>query len=141
MHYEKKIEASVDELDRVVEELEKSLPQNAVIFLKGDLAAGKTTLVKALARSRGYTKAVTSPTFSIQHIYGDDLYHYDLYQCPNDRFFAIGLLESLEEPGWHLIEWGDDSLRELLSKYGFKTAVVEITGENESRNYRIETDA
>ncbi|WP_456401912.1 tRNA (adenosine(37)-N6)-threonylcarbamoyltransferase complex ATPase subunit type 1 TsaE [Hydrogenimonas sp.] len=137
----KVVEASLAELDRVAEEIRKSVPESAVLFLRGDLAAGKTTLARALARAKGYEEAVTSPTFSVQQIYGDGLYHYDLYQCPNEKFFAMGLLESFEEPGWHMVEWGDEELRKLLQGHGFFTAVVEISPNDGGRRYRIVTDA
>ncbi len=137
----KTITASLEEIEKVAEEIRKSLPEDAVIFLRGNLAAGKTTLAKALAESMGYEDAVTSPTFSIEQVYGDRLRHYDLYQCPNEKFMAMGLLESLEEPGWHMVEWGDDALRELLREHGFYTALVEISVKDGKRLYRIETDA
>ncbi len=137
----KTVTASLEEIDKVAEEIRETLPEDAVIFLRGDLAAGKTTLAKALAKSKGYKDAVTSPTFSIEQVYGERLRHYDLYQCPNEKFMAMGLLESLEEPGWHMVEWGDDALRELLREHGFYTALVEISVEDGKRLYRIETDA
>ncbi len=137
----KTVTASLEEIDKVAEEIREALPEDAVIFLRGDLAAGKTTLAKALAKSMGYKDAVTSPTFSIEQVYGERLRHYDLYQCPNEKFLAMGLLESLEEPGWHMVEWGDDALRELLREHGFYTALVEISVEEGRRLYRIETDA
>ncbi|MCF6201024.1 MAG: tRNA (adenosine(37)-N6)-threonylcarbamoyltransferase complex ATPase subunit type 1 TsaE [Hydrogenimonas sp.] len=133
--------ASLSEVEKVAESIAKSLPQSAVIFLRGDLAAGKTTLVKAIAKIKGCTEPVTSPTFSIEQVYDETLRHYDLYQCPNDKFIALGLLESLESPGWHLVEWGDEALRELLRGYGIFTAVVEIEKGDNKRIYRIETDA
>jgi len=135
------IEASLDEIGRVARKIGEMVPENAVIFLRGDLAAGKTTLVKALAEARGCRSAVTSPTFSIQQVYDNGVFHYDLYQCPNEKFLAMGLLESLEEPGWHLIEWGDEALERLLKDYGFTVAVVEIEPAENGRRYRITTDA
>ena len=135
------IDASLDELDAVAEKIVRMVPDDAVIFLRGDLASGKTTLVKALAKAKGCGERVTSPTFSIQQIYDHGLYHYDLYQCPNEKFLAMGLLESLEEPGWHLIEWGDEALEKFLKAHGFTTAVIEITPIEHGRRYRIATDA
>ena len=137
----KTIEAPLEKIDEAAEEIGALLPENAVIFLQGDLAAGKTTLAKALAKARGCQNAVTSPTFSIQQIYDGGLFHYDLYQCPNEKFMAMGLLESLEEPGWHLIEWGDEALERLLKEYGFSVVTIKITPHGEGRRYEVSDDA
>jgi len=137
----KKKIATLKQLPKLAEEIVAILPQDVVIFLRGDLASGKTTLVKALADVKGYSQIVTSPTFSIQQIYGNMFYHYDLYQCPNEKFMQIGLLDELEKSGWHLIEWGDDKLHELLKSLGFEVAIIKITLAKSARQYRIVTDA
>ncbi|WP_456485390.1 tRNA (adenosine(37)-N6)-threonylcarbamoyltransferase complex ATPase subunit type 1 TsaE [Hydrogenimonas sp.] len=134
------LHATLDEIDSVAKKISKLLRDNSVVFLRGDLAAGKTTLTKALANAKGCSNAVTSPTFSIQQIYDGGLHHYDLYQCPNEKFMAMGLLESLEEPGWHIIEWGDEALEELLRDYGFDVAVVDILPEEKGRRYEVKID-
>ena len=141
MSREVELKATLEELPVIAEAIAKRLPKHAVIFLRGDLAAGKTTLVAALADRLGVSSAVTSPTFSIQQIYGDGLYHYDLYQCPTEKFMALGLFEALQEPGWHLIEWGEERLEEIVREYGFFTASVSITPCGEGRCYRMRTDA
>lgn len=133
--------ATLEQLPELAKEIVTILPQDTVIFLRGNLAAGKTTLVKALADAKGNSQTVTSPTFSIQQIYGDSLYHYDLYQCPNEKFMQIGLLDELENSGWHLIEWGDEELYELLKSLGFEVVIMEITPKDRGRHYRIITDA
>ena len=133
--------ASLEEVPEVAAKIAQRLPEDAVIFLRGDLAAGKTTLVKALAKAKGVEGEVTSPTFSVQQIYGEGFYHYDLYQCPNEKFFAMGLLEALEEPGWHLIEWGDEALETLLKSHGFATATIDISPDARGRRYKVTTDA
>ncbi len=133
--------ASLQELPAVAEKIAAALPEDAVLFLRGDLAAGKTTLVKALAKARGIEGEVTSPTFSIQQVYGEGFFHYDLYQCPNEKFLAMGLLEALEEPGWHLVEWGDEALEEFLKSHGFTTATVVISPDARGRRYKVVTDA
>ena len=62
----KEITVSLVELDKVVKYLNETLPSNAIVFLRGDLAAGKTTLTQAIAKFKGIEGEVTSPTFSLQ---------------------------------------------------------------------------
>ena len=126
----------LDELDAVVDTLEEVLPADAIVSLRGDLAAGKTTLVQAIARRRGYLQA-TSPTFSLQHRYGDDLYHYDLYRIDFEELAALGLIEELEAPGWHLIEWMEEDLIVLLLVAGLEVWEVAIEPVAGGRRYRI----
>lgn len=134
----KEFTASLDELDRVVSFLEEEVPANAIIFLTGDLASGKTTLTSAIAKSRGIASGVTSPTFSLQQCYSDTLFHYDLYRISNETFFELGLHEEFDKEGWHLVEWADESLKEFLANAGYNTVSILITAVGESRNYAIE---
>jgi len=110
-----------------------------VVILKGDLAAGKTTLVKAVVKALGVDEAVTSPTFSLQQVYGEKIYHYDMYNHGLDHFLSLGMLEELEKEGIHFVEWGDDALIEILDSAGIPTTVIEIVkvSDNE-REYRVE---
>lgn len=139
----KEIVASLDELERIAAYLEEAIPSNAIIFLRGDLAAGKTTLTQAIARYRKIEEEVTSPTFSLQQCYlsgeGRDLYHYDLYRLEHDEFMAMGLFEEFEKPGWHLVEWGSDALKSFLEGVGYNVFMIEITPHEGQRKYRIET--
>jgi len=135
-----KIEAPLRKLNKVVNHLNKTLPKNAIIFLTGDLASGKTTLTKAIAKSKGISDEVTSPTFSLQQCYGDSFFHYDLYRIENSEFMELGLFEEFDKEGWHLIEWGDDSLKELLLNAGYNIFTVTITLFNDMRKYTIESD-
>ena len=130
--------ASLDELESVVTAIEESVAANAIIFLTGDLASGKTTLTQAIAKSQDITATVTSPTFSLQQIYGERLFHYDLYRITNEEFFALGLHEELEKDGWHIIEWADSTLKSFLANAGYNTLSILITATGESRNYSIE---
>jgi len=134
----KEITTSLDELHKVVSFLKKELPSNVILFLTGDLASGKTTLTSAIAKSRGIESGVSSPTFSLQQCYGDRLFHYDPYRIDNDEFFELGLHEEFDKEGWHIVEWGDETLKSFLSNAGYNTASVSITPVGESRNYSIE---
>ena len=133
----KEITASLVELNKVAAYLESVLPSNAIVFLRGDLAAGKTTLTQAIAREKGIVGEVTSPTFSLQHCYGEGLYHYDFYRLDHEEFMQLGLFEEFEKSGWHMVEWGSDELKAFLEGVGYNVAIVEIEANKYNRTYRI----
>ena len=135
------IEASLTQLNKITTHLIQTTPKDAIIFLTGNLASGKTTLTKAIAKSKGITDEVTSPTFSLQQCYGDDFYHYDLYRIENEEFMQLGLFEEFEKSGWHLVEWGDNALKEFLINVGYNVYTVTITPHQEGRKYTIERDS
>ncbi|BFU79036.1 tRNA (adenosine(37)-N6)-threonylcarbamoyltransferase complex ATPase subunit type 1 TsaE [Arcobacter sp. 15-2] len=111
--------------------------QDKIVLLRGDLASGKTTLVQHFVNSLNIKDKVTSPTFSIQSIYGENIYHYDVYNKTLQEFIALGLLEEFEKSGIHFVEWGDEKLENLLLEYGFDVIVVNIEKKEESREYKI----
>ncbi len=78
-------------LENELDELVRVLPKSGVVLLSGDLASGKTTLVKAIIKACGIEESVTSPTFSLMQIYGKDIYHYDIYQIGFDGMAKNGL--------------------------------------------------
>ncbi|CAI6149963.1 MAG TPA: tRNA (adenosine(37)-N6)-threonylcarbamoyltransferase complex ATPase subunit type 1 TsaE [Sulfurimonas sp.] len=130
---------SEDRLFSFVRQLLKNVKKEGVIILQGDLAAGKTTLVRAVVKAMGLADIVTSPTFSLQQCYGTSVYHYDLYNHGLDHFLSLGMLEELDKYGLHFVEWGDDSLVELLNSTGIPTTVIKIkkTSDDE-REYEVE---
>ena len=134
----REIIASLDELNMVVEYLNEILEDNAIIFLTGNLASGKTTLTKAIAKSKGIDGEVTSPTFSLQQCYDENFYHYDLYRIENEEFMALGLFEEFEKSGWHMIEWGSDELKSFLLGVGYEIYTITITPFEDRRKYIIE---
>jgi len=97
--------------ERVVEMLS---PVPKLIVLRGDLGAGKTTLVKGIAAALGAAEMedVTSPTFTLVHEYRGPkvrLFHLDLYRLETEReLLTLGLNEMAEEPdALVLVEWGE----------------------------------
>lgn len=128
----------LDELDSLSINLEKIIDsKDVVVLLQGDLASGKTTLVKAFLHHMNIQSEVTSPTFCIQNVYDNDIYHYDVYNKTLEEFISLGLLEEFEKKGIHFVEWGDSTLEELLKSYGFEVIKVEIEKQNDKRRYRI----
>ncbi len=133
------LECALDQLQSVSEQIAKSLPDGGVVILQGTLASGKTTLTQAFAKYLGLDEPVTSPTFSLQQCYGDRLFHYDIYNHGLDHFLSLGMLEELEKSGYHLIEWGDESLATILKSAQIPAINVKITKSDENRRiYRIE---
>src|ERR1700690_1719373 len=90
-----------------------SLLAPPMVLLRGDLGAGKTTLVKGIAE--GFQAAseedVTSPTFTLVHEYrgpNATLYHIDLYRVDTPRELeTLGLDDLMGDNSVLLIEWGD----------------------------------
>lgn len=101
-------------LGPVAEALATALPSHAFIALDGDLGAGKTTFVKALAAAAGIDPTeVVSPTFGLVHLHplpeghpAGRLVHADLYRLAgSDDLFELGWEELLAAPGWVAAEW------------------------------------
>ena len=133
-----KYRLKLDNLGPIVSKFGREIT-DGVVILKGDLAAGKTTLVKAVVKALGISDEVTSPTFSLQQCYGDSIYHYDMYNHGLDHFISLGMLEELDKKGLHFVEWGDDKLIEILSSCGIPTVVIEIEKvSDDEREYRID---
>ena len=85
--------------------------ENYVIFLEGDLGAGKTTFVKGFMKGMDFKEVVNSPTFSLIELIEIDLhyvFHVDLYRINRkDELYELDLHEepALDKPSVYLIEW------------------------------------
>ena len=126
-----------NEIPKLLEILD--LPNHRGIYLlSGNLASGKTTLVKAFAKALGVTIPVTSPTYLTALEYGNGIYHYDIYQKNLEELLEIGFLEELEKEGWHFIEWGDEKLAKILKQISMDFKSIEILPKQHLREYRID---
>ena len=107
-----------------------------VILLDGNLAAGKTTLTKGIAKGLGITDVIKSPTFTIMRTYKNNntkLYHLDLYRL-NEMGLDFDLEEYVyDEDGVVVIEW-PYQVEELLPNKYLK---VNIINNIESRTFEI----
>jgi tRNA threonylcarbamoyladenosine biosynthesis protein TsaE len=94
---------------RLGELLAPALSPGLVIFLEGELGAGKTTLVRALIRALGHQGPVKSPTYSLVEVYVISslyLYHFDFYRFESpEEFLDAGLDEYFNDSAVCLVEW------------------------------------
>jgi tRNA threonylcarbamoyladenosine biosynthesis protein TsaE len=104
---------SAEETTELGRQLAAEIKPGSVVLLRGDLGAGKTTMVKGIAEGFNAAEAesVTSPTFTLIHEYrGPEvtLYHIDLYRIDTQRELDTLALDDLMDPKHILlIEWGE----------------------------------
>ncbi len=134
---QKEFELELNHLDVLTKYLKEIIIEDCIVILRGDLASGKTTLVKNYVLSLGLADLVTSPTFSLQAIYSDNIFHYDVYNKTLGEFISLGMLEEFEKQGVHFVEWGDEKLEEILNDYGYRVILIEIEKKENKRLYKI----
>ena len=80
---------------------------DAVVFLRGELGAGKTTLVRGILRALGFRGAVKSPTYTLLEPYDDyRVHHFDFYRIGDSQELDfIGVDEHMDEVSIKIIEW------------------------------------
>ena len=84
-----------------------------VVFLSGELGAGKTTLARGLLRALGYSGRVKSPTYALVELYTVsrlNFYHFDFYRINDPEEIAeAGLLEHFRADAVCLVEWPENA--------------------------------
>lgn len=98
---------SEEEMEALGGCLAQVLGQDDVVYLRGELGAGKTVLVRGAARGLGFNGRVTSPTFTLMNIYpgSPPIYHFDFYRLESSDLSDLGLEEFMENGGISLVEW------------------------------------
>ena len=100
------------------ERLARNLAAPQVIFLHGELGAGKTTFSRGFLRGSGHAGSVKSPTYTLVEPYeemaGGPVYHLDLYRLGDAQELAfLGMEDYLSAGGYLLIEWPERAVTQL----------------------------
>ena len=133
-----KIIATENELEKVSSILVDLATEYPVVAFRGDLGAGKTTLIKNMCNLLGLKEAVNSPTFSIVNEYklveNKSVFHFDFYRLESEEeAYDIGVEDYFYEGNLCLIEW-PSKIESLLPE---KRIEVYIEIANEGREFTI----
>lgn len=117
------ITRSAEETMRWGREFAARLKRPILVLLSGELGSGKTTLTKGIVSGLGAASEdeVTSPTFTLVHVYGHEakVYHADLYRIESQADFdSVGLEDIFSMPAVMIIEWSE--------KFPLKTAWPQV---------------
>lgn len=133
------ISHSPAETEALGEEWGRTAQRGLVIALSGDLGAGKTQLVRGLARGLGVTTRVHSPTFTLVNEYSGGrlkLFHLDLYRLETpEQIHSIGIEEFLQPEGVAVIEWAErlEGGSWKMEAGKFRSVKIEVISETERR--------
>ena len=120
---------NVEETKKVAEKLTDVI-RNNIVFLIGEIGAGKTTFTNYFVQACGLYDEVYSPTFSIENRYETEkglIIHFDLYRMQEEvELDMIGFYDTLNEDATILIEWADKfNIEKYIKNYkivNFKVA-------------------
>ena len=134
---------SAKETTQLGRELASELKPGTIVLLRGELGAGKTTLVKGIAEAFQAARAddVTSPTFTLIHEYRGPnvvLFHIDLYRIDTQRELdTLALDDLMDASSILLIEWGEKFERFVRERSA--EIAIEHLGEDRRRVIFMET--
>jgi tRNA threonylcarbamoyladenosine biosynthesis protein TsaE len=115
----------------------RAAERGLVLALSGDLGAGKTQLVKGIARGLGISARVHSPTFTLVNEYAGGrlkLFHLDLYRLETPaQILSAGIEEFLSPDGVAVIEWAERIYDLRFTICDLKKVQIEIAGESERK--------
>lgn len=102
----------IDQLPNVAQKIIGTCSELPIWVFKGDMGAGKTTLIKAIAHEMGVKDLVSSPSFSIVNEYqnelGETFFHFDFYRIDDpEEVLEIGVDEYFYSGNYCWIEWAE----------------------------------
>ncbi len=119
-------------------QLSNAIEPPCIIYLVGDLGAGKTTLSRGIIQGFGFNGAVKSPTYTLVEPYELDkvnIYHFDLYRLADpEELEYIGIREYFDDNSICIIEWPEKGAQWLAEP----DLVVNMIHDNEQRRVELQ---
>lgn len=137
---EKYITKSYEETYKLAGDFVKTLKENDIVLLRGDLGAGKTCFTNGMLYAIGFLGGGSSPTFTIVNQYPSTpkINHFDLYRITDeDELYEIGFLEYLTDGSVNIIEWPDNAFS-LLDGFETINVTIDFTKNDDERIITIE---
>jgi len=126
-------DVSLGQMPQVAAELWTLLPIKGVVCFNGEMGAGKTTFINAIAKIAGVTEETSSPTFSIVNEYrtanNNKLYHFDCYRIEDEsEAMDFGIEEYFDDNAISLVEW-PSKITSLLPNQRFEVTISVLDSE------------
>jgi tRNA threonylcarbamoyladenosine biosynthesis protein TsaE len=130
---------SLDALDEAAVAFVQAMGDNTVFAFRGEMGAGKTTLIKAICKKLGVEDTINSPTFAIVNEYrsnsGELIYHFDFYRIGKvEEAFDFGYEDYFYSGSLCFIEW-PEKIESLLPHDTVNVFIKEL--ENGSREVSV----
>ncbi|MBC8882844.1 tRNA (adenosine(37)-N6)-threonylcarbamoyltransferase complex ATPase subunit type 1 TsaE [Flavobacterium piscinae] len=123
---------NLSEIEIIAQKIASSNPEKVMLF-NGQMGAGKTTFIKALAKALGVENPTSSPTFSLVNEYEahDGLvYHFDMYRLKNEtEALDFGIEDYLYSGHWCFIEWAEKIPNLIPKKHSVITIEIMENGD------------
>lgn len=128
----------MDDLPQIVRSVLANV-EHRTILLKGNLGAGKTTIIKEFCRQLGVEDQATSPTFSIVNEYSttvkEPVYHFDFYRLESlEEAYDIGAEEYFFSNHWCFVEWPE----KVIDLIPMKHHTITIRTDGNTRVFQVD---
>ena len=130
--------AGLEDLPSVAREIMENYPEETFFAFRGELGAGKTTLIKNICNFLGVKEVVSSPTFSLVNEYinteNQVIYHFDFYRIESEEeAYDIGFEDYILSGNRCLVEW-PERIENLLPENRLE---IEIIAQETKRKFMI----